>query len=111
MDDLKIVSIARKIFQKNNFENCIVLELSNNKIIVIKQKDNESIANTLLVAVIEEYVNVKYKIFDEVNDDIFYIFDKDEDLKVILNDLKGCNAHASFILSVEDERKIKSFGM
>lgn len=126
IDDLEIVPIARAIFKKYKHSKSLVIEFEDKGIIVVHETDNFSLGANLIRVFLKErmqlelsenllksngFNNSKIDILDILN----YINSIEDDKKTqcykSLQELRGCNAHTSYVISMEEEKQIKSLGI
>lgn len=111
MDCLEIVKIAQSAFEKNPNKQMAVLKLPNGQVLEIEKRKNSDLCTDMLI----ELINSCGIPLDKTQKiDLNYImnflnsFDMVDDLYRTLN---GSDMHTSNVISLSEERDIKSFGV
>lgn len=111
MDDLKVVGIAKEIFKKNPNKNLGVLELRDGTVIEVEKVNEIELCVSMLLAFLKNY-GLDFEVDNSI--DVPYIIDFLNEFGLVndlYNSLYNCNMHTSYLVSKEDEKGVKQFGV
>jgi len=118
--ELEIVPYVETLIKANPTCKMIALELEDDKKIVAKEDAYLTDSAKLIVLALRDVANVNVsgiKMYALLNKkqinalELKNLLIKEKDIIKYLNKIKGLNAHASYILSTEEEQAVKSFGI
>ncbi len=111
MDSLGVVNIAREIFSKNQNKLMGVLELRSGEIVEVTKSDDKKFFVDMLLALLKS-CGVSFENEARIDEQFIMNYLIENDLtNELYETLHNCNMHTSCVISSEDEKDIKKFGV